>query len=129
MGLAFLFNSVQKEEASAMEAEEIKTISRKDYLLQIVEAGWAIIGPRRDPKRDLRAAANFFKRGIAFVPEHVLLADGFQIVLPGPFTRGHQLMFKDDGQLRRYTRSQYALASGDIEIPLYVLLREDETKL
>jgi len=112
-----------------MKPEEIKAISSEDYLNEIIDSGWSIVGPRKDPEKDLRAAKNFFRRDIAFVPEHVLKADGFGIVPPSTFTRGHQLMFKDEGELVRYTRSQYTLASGDTEIPLYVFLKEDETEL
>ena len=80
-----------------MEAEEIKAISSEDDLNEIIASGWSIVGPRKDQEKDLRAAKNFFKREIAFLPEHVLKADGFQVVPPSPYTRGHQLMFKDEG--------------------------------
>ena len=109
--------------------EEIKAISNEGYLDEIINSGWSILGPRDNPDKDLRFAKEFFKRGITFFPEHVLEADGFKIVPASPLTRGHQLMFKDDGQLIRYTRSQYTLASGDTEIPLYVLLKEGESDL
>jgi hypothetical protein len=112
-----------------MKTEEIKTISNERYLNNIIGSGWTIVGPRKDPQKDLRFAKNFFKRNIKFVPEHVLEADGFKIVLPSPFTRGHQLMFKNERQLIRYTRSQYTLISGDNKIPLYIILNEDKTDL
>ena len=111
----------------AMRPEQIKAISTESYLDDVIDSGWSIKGPRKDPEKDLLAAKRFFKRDIAFLPEHVLKAEGFEIVPPTTFTRGHQLMFKDDGQLIRYTRSQYTLASGDTEIPLYVLLKEGES--
>ena len=109
-----------------MKPEEIKTISSESYLDEIMDSGWTIVGPRKDPQKDLRFAKNFFKRNMKFVPEHVLEADSFKIVLPSPFTRGYQLMFKDAGQLIRYTRSQYTLTSGKTEIPLYVILNPDQ---
>ena len=112
-----------------MKPEEIKTISSESYLNEIIDSGWTIAGPRKDSQKDLRFARNFFKRNMEFVPEHVLEADGFKVVLPSPFTRGYQLMFKNEGQLIRYTRSQYTLTSGDAEIPLYVILNEDKTDL
>ena len=112
-----------------MKSEEIKTISSESYLNEIIDSGWTIVGPRKDPQKDLRFAKNFFKHNMEFVPEHVLEADGFKIVLPSPFTRGHQLMFKDKGQLIRYTRSQYTLTSGKTEIPLYVILNPDKIDL
>jgi len=112
-----------------MKTEEIKTISNESYLNDIIGSGWTIVGPRESPKKDLRFAKNFFKRNMEFVPEHVLEADGFKVVPPSPFSRGHQLMFKNEGQLIRYTRSQYKLISGDDEIPLYVILNEDKTDL
>jgi hypothetical protein len=112
-----------------MKSEEIKTISSESYLNEIIDSGWTIVGPRKDLQKDLCFAKNFFKRNMEFVPEHVLEADGFKVVLPSPFTRGHQLMFKDEGQLIRYTRSQYTLTSGETEIPLYVLLKDDKIDL
>ena len=110
-----------------MKPEEIKTISNEGYLDDIINSGWSIVGPRKDPEKDLRFAKNFFKRGITFFPEHVLETEGFKIVPPSPLTHGHQLMFKDEGQLIRYTKSRYRLTSNDLEIPLYVLLKEDKT--
>ena len=112
-----------------MKPEEINTISSESYLDEIIDSGWTIVGPRKDPVKDLRFAKNFFKRNMEFIPEHVLEADGFKIVLPSPFTRGHQLMFKDEGQLIRYTRSQYTLTLDKTEIPLYVTLNEDKIDL
>ena len=112
-----------------MRQEEIKVISTETYLDEIVGSGWSIVGPRKDREKDLRFAKNFLKRKIAFYPEHVLERDGFQVVPPSPLTQGHQLMYKDEGQLIRYTRSQYTLTSGKNEVPLYVFLKEDKTDL
>jgi hypothetical protein len=109
-----------------MKTEDVKTISSESYLNEIMDSGWTIVGPRKDKQKDLQFAKNFFKRNMEFVPEHVLEADGFEIVPPSPFTRGYQLMFKDKGQLIRYTRSQYTLTSGKTEIPLYIILKEDK---
>ena len=108
-----------------MKQEEIKKISSESYLDEIIDSGWSIVGPRKDLEKDLRFAKNFFKRGIVFWPEHVLEAEGFQIVPPSTLTRGHQLMFKDEGRLIRYTKSKYALAAGDTKVPLYILLKEE----
>jgi hypothetical protein len=112
-----------------MKAQEIKAISSERYLDEIISSGWSIVGPRKDLEKDLRGAGNFFRRGITFVPEHLLEAEGFKIVPPSTFTRGHQLMFKDEGKLIRYTKSQYTLTSGESEVPLYVFLKEHETDL
>jgi hypothetical protein len=109
--------------------EDIKTISTEEYLDAIVQGGWVVVGPRNDVEKDLRFAKNFLKRNIAFYPEHVLLNEGFSIVPPGPLTKGHQLMYKDEGQLIRYTKSQYALTSGDMEVLLYVFLKEDQADI
>jgi hypothetical protein len=117
----------RRRPVARMKPEEIKTISNEGYLDDIINSGWSIVGPRKDPEKDLRFAKNFFKRGITFFPEHVLQAEGFKIVPPSPLTQGHQLMFKDEGQLVRYTKSRYRLISNDLEIPLYVLLKEDKT--
>jgi hypothetical protein len=112
-----------------MEAKDITIISTEECLNEIIESGWSIVGPRKDPDKDLRSAKRFFKRDIVFVPEHMLKADGFELVPPSSFTRGHQLMYKDKGKLIRYTKTQYELTSEDGDIPLYVLLKEDETDL
>jgi hypothetical protein len=109
-----------------MKLEEIKIISTQDYLDEIVNSGWTIVGPRKDPEKDLRFAKNFLKRNIEFHPQHVLEAKAFKVVPPSPLTRGYELMYKDEGQLIRYTRSQYKLTSGGIEVPLYVLLKNNE---
>ncbi len=112
-----------------MKLEQVKTIANQNYLDEIIESGWTVVGPRKDLDKDLRFARNFLKRNIAFFPEHVLEAEGFEIVPPSPLTRGHQLMYKDEGKLVRYTKSQYKLVSGGTEIPLYILLREEDTDL
>ena len=112
-----------------MKLEKIKIISTQNYLDEIVSSGWTIVGPRRDPEKDLRFAKNFLKRNIEFYPQHVLETEGFKVVPPSPLTRGHELMYKDEGQLIRYTRSQYKLTSSGIEAPLYVLLKDNETDL
>lgn len=109
--------------------EDINIISTQETLDAIVSSGWTVVGPRHDTEKDLRYAKNFLKRGIAFYPEHVLEADGFRIVPPNPLTRGHQLMYKDEGQLMRYTRSQYKLVCGQTEVSLYVFLKEENTSL
>ncbi len=112
-----------------MKRQDIKTISTENYLDEIMNSGWMIVGPRKDPEKDLRFAKNFLKRNIEFYPEHVLEADGFMIVPPSPMTRGHQLMYKDEGRLIRYTKSQYTLTSGEKEVVLYVFLKEEEVKV
>ena len=112
-----------------MNAEEIQVIATAEYLDEIVGAGWTLVGPRKNPEKDLRSAKNYLKRDISFHPEHVLAAEGFAIVPPSPFTHGHQLMFRDDGELVRYTRAQYTLASVDAEVPLYVLLKEGDADI
>jgi hypothetical protein len=112
-----------------MKPEDIKTISSEAYLDEIINSGWSVVGPREDPEKDLGSAKKFFKRGITFFPEHILETQGFKIVPASPLTRGHQLMFKDKGQLIRYMKSQYTLTSSDTKIPLYVFLKEDEIDL
>jgi hypothetical protein len=112
---------------TTMRPEDISTITDETYLNKIIDSGWMIRGPRKDSQKDLHFAKNFFKRNITFVPEHVLEADGFKVVSPCPFTRGYQLMFKDEGRLIRYTRSRYTLISENHEIPLYIILNEDKT--
>ncbi len=112
-----------------MASDEIKPISSQSYLTEILNSGWSLVGPRKDPEKDFKGAMNFFKQNISFFPEHVLKADGFTVVPPSPYTRGHKLMYKDEGKLIRYTRSKYTLISGEERIPLYVFLKEEETDL
>lgn len=92
----------------------------------LVAAGWSVVGPRGDAEKDRQGLVRFFKRGIEVFPEQVLADDGFQIVPPSVFTKNHQLMFKDEGTLIRYTLTQYKLARGGEEVLLYVLLDEEK---
>ena len=39
-----------------MQAQEIKAISSENYLDEIIDSGWSIIGPRKDPDKNLRSA-------------------------------------------------------------------------
>lgn len=108
-----------------MKKEDIGTITDAPALDEIAAAGWIVAGPRNEPDKDTRSAKRFFERGKEFIPEHVLVADGFDLVPPSAFTKGYQLAFKDDGQLVRYLKSNYALRHEGEEVPLYVLLTEE----
>lgn len=105
---------------------KVDVIKNVEYLEEVTGAGWAVVGPRKDEKKDLAGLARFFKRSIEVFPEEVLLADGFEIVPPSSFTNNHQLMFKDEGTLIRYTMTQYNLTKGEETINLYVLLDEEK---
>lgn len=50
-----------------MKPEEIKTMSSESYLNEIIDSGWTLVGPRKDPQKDLRFAKNFFKRNMEFI--------------------------------------------------------------
>jgi hypothetical protein len=67
-----------------MRLDEIKTISTQEYLDEIVGSGWSVVGPRKDPEKDLR----FAKRRLPNCPPESLN--------PGPST---------DVQGRRTTHS------------------------
>ncbi len=107
-------------------AIKVEVIKNVEYLDELVAAGWQAVGPRNDPEKDVKGLGRFFKRGIEVYPEAVLAADGFEIVPPSSFTNDHQLMFKDEGTLIRYTMTQYKLTRGEEEVPLYVLLDEEK---
>jgi hypothetical protein len=114
-----------------MSQDNISTVDviRDDaYLEQLVASGWTVVGPRGDADKDFKALARFFKRDIEVFPEQVLAADGFEIVPPSTFTHNHQLMFKDEGTLIRYTLTQYKLVREGAEVPLYVLLDEENAE-
>jgi hypothetical protein len=108
--------------------DKIDVIRDATYLDELVAAGWSVTGPRGDPDKDKKALARFFKRGIEVFPEQLLADDGFEIVPPSTFTKNHQLMFKDEGTLIRYTMTQYKLACGGVEVNLYVLLDEENAE-
>ena len=110
------------------ETTKIDVIKDAAYLEQLVAAGWSVIGPRGDADKDMKAIGRFFKRGIEVFPEQLLAADGFEIVPPSSFTKNHQLMFKDEGTLIRYTMTQYKLAREGAEVNLYVLLDEESAE-
>lgn len=95
---------------------------------ELAASGWSVVGPRGDAVKDRSALSRFFKRGIEVVPEQVLADDGFRIVPPSSFTKNHQLMFKDEGTLIRYTLTQYKLVRGGEEVNLYVLLDEEKAE-
>jgi hypothetical protein len=106
----------------------VNVIKDGDYLDQLVGAGWTVVGPRGDAEKDVAGLKRFFKRGIEVFPEEVLAADGFEVIPPSSFTKNHQLMFKDEGNLIRYTMTQYRLVKGDDEVRLYVLLDEEKAE-
>jgi len=107
---------------------KVDVIKNAEYFEELVSAGWTVIGPRNDPEKDVKSLARFFKRGIEVFPEEVLAADGFEVVPPSSFTNNHQIMFKDEGTLIRYTMTQYKLTHGDQEVRLYVLLDEEKAE-
>jgi hypothetical protein len=106
--------------------KKIEVIKNAEYLQELVDSGFKVIGPRNDEEKDLKSLSRFFKRGIEIFPEEVLAADGFEIVRPSSFTNNHQLMFKDDGVLVRYTLTQYKLTRDQESVNLYVLLDEEK---
>ena len=104
----------------------VEVIKDIEYLQGLVASGWKVIGPRKDEEKDFQGLGRFFKRSIEVFPEDVLAADGFDIVPPSSFTNDHQLMFKDEGILVRYTMTQYQLSRSEEKVNLYVLLDEEK---
>ena len=106
----------------------VNVIKDGEYLDELVGSGWTVVGPRNDADKDVAGLKRFLKRGIEVYPEEVLAADGFEVIPPSTFTKNHQLMFKDEGNLIRYTMTQYRLTKGDAEVRLYVLLDEEKAE-
>ena len=96
----------------------IKTI---DYLEELLNEGYIIKGPRKDPSRDLISFKAFLKKGKEFAPEDWLSSMGYKFVEPSTFTKGHRIAYKiiDDFPDEQFN-SNYSLVKGQREIVLYL---------
>ena len=99
----------------------IGPISNLDYLEQLLDDGYVIKGPRKDPSRDLTSFKAFLKKGKEFAPEDWLSSMGYEFVEPSTFTKGYRIAYKiiDEFPDQRFN-SNYSLVKGKREIPLYL---------
>lgn len=96
-------------------------INNLDYLEELLNEGYIVKGPRKDPARDLISFKAFLKKGKEFAPEGWLAGNGYEFVEPSTFTKGHRLAYKliDDFPDQRFN-SNYCLVKGSKEIVLYL---------
>ena len=101
--------------------EDVGPISSLDYLEKLLNEGYTIKGPRKDPSRDLISFKAFLKKGKEFAPEDWLSRMGYEFVEPNRFTKGHRIAYKiiDEFPDQRFN-SNYSLVKGEREIPLYL---------
>jgi hypothetical protein len=87
----------------------------------LLNEGYFIKGPRKDPSRDLISFKAFLKKGKEFAPEVWLSNMGYKFVEPSTFTKGHRIAYKiiDEFTDERFN-SNYSLIKGKREIPLYL---------
>ena len=99
----------------------VRPINNLDYLEELLNEGYVIKGPRKDPSRDLTSFKAFLKKGKEFAPEDWLSSIGYEFVEPGTFTKGHRIAYKiiDEFPDQRFN-SNYSLVKGKKEIPLYL---------
>ena len=99
----------------------IEPISNLDYLEELLNEGYSIKGPRKDPERDLTSFKAFLKKGKEFAPEDWLSNMGYKFVEPSTFTKGHRIAYKiiDEFPDERFS-SNYSLVNGEKEILLYL---------
>lgn len=103
----------------------LKPIKDTRHLEQLISEGYLLKGRREDPARDLAALKNFFVKGYELVPEEWLLGNGYELVAPSPFTKGHTLAYKlIDDFPDQYFRSGYSLVKGSEEVFLYLKMKE-----
>ena len=104
-------------------------INDLDCLEELLEAGYVINGPRKDPSRDLASFKAFLKKGKEFAPEVWLSDMGYEFVEPTAFTKGHKIAYKmiDEFPDERFN-SNYTLVKGESEIPLYLKVEVPNTE-
>lgn len=106
---------------------DLRPISHAQQLRALMEAGYQLKGPRPDITVNLAALERYFARGYEFVPEPILLSQGYELVPPSQFTKGLQFAYRIvDEQLSKYYRSQYSLVKNGTEIPLYLKYEEKQ---
>ena len=105
--------------------DQLSPITDKEQLRTLLEKGYKLKGPRPDPEVNVAAMERYFSRGYEFVPEPLLLAQGYELVPPSQFTKGLQFAYRIIGeQLSKYYRSNYSLLKGEAEVLLYLKYEE-----
>jgi len=101
--------------------KSVKPIKTIDYLEELLNEGYIIEGPRKEPTRDLISFKAFLKKGKEFAPEDWLSSMGYKFVEPSTFTKGRRIAYKiiDDFPDERFN-SNYRLVKGEREIVLYL---------
>jgi hypothetical protein len=91
------------------------------YLKKLIDAGYAIVGPRHNKDRDLAALKAMLQKGHEFAPEEWLSSNKYQFIEPNTFTKGYRISYKliDDFPDERF-KSNYSLLIGEKQIPLYL---------
>jgi hypothetical protein len=99
----------------------VRPINSLDYLEELLNMGYVIKGPRKDPSRDLISFKAFLKKGKEFATEDWLSSMGYEFVEPNRFTKGHRIAYRiiDEFPDQRFN-SNYSLVKGEREIPLYL---------
>ena len=103
------------------DSKSVGPINNLDYLEELLDEGYVVKGPRKDPSRDLISFKAFLKKGKEFAPEVWLSNMGYEFVEPSTFTKGHKIAYKiiDEFPDERFN-SNYTLVKGKREIPLYL---------
>jgi hypothetical protein len=102
-------------------SKSVAPITNLDYLEELLDRGYVIKGPRKDPSRDLISFKAFLKKGKEFASEDWLSHMGYKFVEPSTFTKWHKIAYKiiDEFPDERFN-SNYTLVKGNREIPLYL---------
>jgi len=101
--------------------EFVKPINNFSYLEELLQKGYTIKGPRKDPAKDLNSFKAFLKKGKEFAPEDWLSSIGYKFVEPSTFTKGYRISYKiiNDFPDERFN-SNYSLVKEGREILLYL---------
>ncbi|MGD8548799.1 MAG: hypothetical protein PVJ20_04760 [Desulfobacterales bacterium] len=111
------------------DSKSVGPINDLDYLEELLDQGYVIKGPRKDPLRDLISFKAFLKKGKEFAPEGWLSHMGYEFVEPSTFTKGHKIAYKiiDEFPDERFN-SNYTLVKGEKEFPLYLKVEISNAK-
>ena len=100
---------------------QLEPIRDIDYLEKLIDAGYAVVGPRHNKDRDLVALKAMLQKRYEFSPEEWLSSHEYQFIEPNTFTKGFRISYKliDNFPDERF-KSNYSLLIGEKEIPLYL---------
>lgn len=109
--------------------EFVKPIKNPDYLEELLNEGYIIKGPRKDPSKDLISFKTFLEKGKEFAPTDWLSSMGYEFVKPSILTKGHKISYKTiNGFPDERFNSNYSLVKGEREIPLYLKVEVPKQK-